>query len=157
MCKLFYSQKIKVKTESDPDDPELPFKTYVTLIPKSEHHKPKVVKAKKKKLAKFREYGVYEEVSDIGQPRIRTDWVMTPKIIDNEPGIKTRLVCRGYEAKLEDTTQRIDSPTVKRDSVKVMMALAAANKWQVKCQDVTSVFLQIKKIEREICVIPPPE
>ena len=72
---------------------------------------------------------MYKEVSDIGQPRIGTDWIVTPKIIDNKPDIKTRLVCRGNEAKLEDTAQRIDSPTVKRDSVKMMMALAAANKW----------------------------
>ena len=100
---------------------------------------------------------MYKEVSDIGQPRIGTDWIVTPKIIDNKPDIKTRLVCRGNEAKLEDTAQRIDSPTVKRDSVKMMMALAAANKWQVKCQDVTSAFLQAKKLERKIYVIPPPE
>ena len=127
------------------------------MIPKSEHHKPEVVSAKQKELAKFLQYGVYEEVSDIGQPRIGTDWVVTPKIIDNKPDIKTRLVCRGNEAKLEDTAQRIDSPTVKRDSVKMMMALAAANKWQVKSQDVTSAFLQVKKLEREIYVTPPPE
>ena len=35
-------------------------------IPKSEHHKPEVVSAKQKELAKFLQYGVYEEVSDFG-------------------------------------------------------------------------------------------
>ena len=38
-----------------PDDPDSPFETYVSLIPKSEHHKPEVVKAKQKELAKFRD------------------------------------------------------------------------------------------------------
>ena len=39
----------------------------------------------------------------------------------------------------------------------MMMALVAANKWQVKSQDVASACLQAKKLEREIYVTPPPE
>ena len=103
----------------------------------------------------FQNYRVYKTVPDTGQ--IRTDWVVTPKIIDGKPDVKTRLICRGNEAKLQDSTQRIDSPTVKRPSVKIMMCLATQHKWQVKCQDVTSAFLQAKKLERDIFVQPPPE
>ena len=139
------------------DDPDLNFETYVTIIPRKEHWRPEIVNAKKKELAKFVEYGVYQEIADVGQPRISTDWVATPKMIDNKPDVKTRLVCRGNEAKLEDLTQKVDSPTVKRESVKLMMALAANNKWEVKCQDVTSAFLQAKKLERDIYVQPPIE
>ena len=46
-----------------------------------------VISANQKELAKFLQYGVYEEVSDFGKPRIGTDRVVTPKIID-KPDIK---------------------------------------------------------------------
>ena len=140
------------------DDPDTPFGIYVTMVPQNEHKSPEVIAAKKKEIQHFKDYEVYEEVPDHGQRRITSGWVITHKIIDGQPGIKARLICHGSQNKLaEENKQKIDSPTVKKTSIKIMMTLAAQYGWEVKCQDVTSAFLQSKELVRDIFVMPPKE
>ena len=50
--------------------------------------------------------GTYEEVRDNGQPALIMRWVVTEK----ETGLKSRLVCRGFEDSDGDLVT--DSPTV---------------------------------------------
>ena len=140
------------------NDPDIPFKSYVTFVPTSEHGSDEVKAAKTKELNHFKDYGVYQEVPDQGQERITSAWVVTRKEIDGKPGIKARLICHGSQNKLtQGNPQKIDSPTVKRTSIKMLMTLAAQYGWEVKCQDVTSAFLQSKKLVRNIYVQPPKE
>ena len=140
------------------DDPDIPFGVYVTMVPTREHGLPEVKAAKEKEIQHFRDYEVFQEVPDEGQERITSAWVVTRKTIDGKPGIKARLICHGSQMKLQTgDTQKIDSPTVKRTSVKILMTLAAQYGWEVKCQDVTSAFLQSKKLVRKIFVQPPKE
>ena len=141
----------------EPDDDNEEFKCYVEFVDPSEYHTPKVIRAKEKELKHFIDYDVYIEVKDVGQPRITSSWVITHKVIDNKPDVKTRLVCNGNQARLQNPDQKTDSPTTKRVSIKIMLTLAAQQNWEVKCQDATSAFLQSKELTRDIYVVPPKE
>ena len=133
------------------------FGCYVQFVPQSEYHTQPVIDAKAKELRGFEEYDVFIVVQDLGQARITCSWVITYKMIDGKLGIKARLVCNGNQARLQDPNQKIDSPTVKRVSIKLMMAIAAQMGWQVRCQDAKSAFLQSKELQRDIFVVPPKE
>ena len=158
---LIYDDDEEPQTEGvirEEDDPDTPFGIYVTLLPAKEHGSIEAKAAKQRELKCFKDFNVYEEVPDQGQNRITSAWVMTRKMIDGQPGVKARLICHGSQNKLdENSDQRIDSPTVKRTSVKLMITLAVQYGWEVKCQDVKSAFLQAKELTRDIFVIPPKE
>jgi len=47
-----------------------------------------------------------------------------------------------------------DSPTLERHSVKLVLSVAASNKWRVKTMDVSAAFLQGRKINRIVHVEP---
>ena len=131
----------------------------VTFIPKDEHNSPQAMKAKNLEIEHFKEYGVYKEVDDIGQPRITSGWVLTKKVIEGRDSVKARLICHGNQQSIWNTEEsaRTDSPTVKRKSIKVLIAMAAQHGWTVKSQDVTAAFLQAKDLVREVYVQPPKE
>lgn len=139
------------------EDDDGEFICYVEFVDPSKYGDPEVIAAKKKELDHFIDYDVYVEVRDVGQKKITCSWVITYKMIDGKLGIKARLVCNGNQARLLDPNQKIDSPTVKRVSIKVMMTIAANEGWAVRCQDATSAFLQSKEMNRDIFVIPPKE
>ena len=68
--------------------------------------------------------------------------------------MKARLVAKGFQ---EDTIVRTDSPTCRKENIRVLIAIAATNRWRVKSLDIKSAFLQGKKIDREVYVKPPKE
>ena len=131
--------------------------TLVTFLPKEEHSSPQAVKAKERELAHFKSYGVYKEVIDTGQPRVTSGWVLTKKVINGHDDVKARLVCHGNQQSIwnEELNPRTDSPTVKRKSIKLLIAMAAQFGWTVKSQDVTAAFLQAKDLVRVVHVQPP--
>jgi len=53
-------------------------------------------------------------------------------------------VARGFE---EDTAIQVDSPTVLKSTLKVMLTVASGMSWQCKTTDVKAAFLQGTKIE----------
>eukprot|EP00795_Rhopilema_esculentum_P016981 gene16981-biopygen6075 len=69
-----------------------------------------VLQAKHVELRKLKDFDVYDEVEDVGQPCISTKWVITHK----DGGMKARLVARGFEE-----TQYIESnsPTVAKTTM----------------------------------------
>ena len=103
----------------------------------------------------FDKYDVYEEVSDVGQERLGTMWLLTEKIKCGKNIVKARLNIRGDQ---EDTSDmRKDSPTVRKGNIKIVLMIAASKEWEIKTSDVSNAFLQSVPIEREVYVQPPKE
>ena len=73
-----------------------------------------VLQAKHVELRKLKDFDVYDEVEDVGQPCISTKWVITRK----DDGMKARLVARGFEE-----TQYIESnsPTVDKTTTRILI------------------------------------
>ena len=58
--------------------------------------------AKKKELAKLKEFDTYDLVNNDGQQTISTRWVLTEK----DDGLKARLVARGFEERFSDQPEK---------------------------------------------------
>ena len=116
--------------------------------------KEEILAAKESELENWRKNYVYEEVNDVGQPRIGVKWVLSEKLKDGKWKIKARLVAKGYED-VEKT--RNDSPTCSKESVRIMLTIGAAKGWSCKSLDIKAAFLQGKPLEREVFLKPPSE
>ena len=68
--------------------------------------------------------------------------------------VKARLVAKGFQ---ENNESRTDSPTCKKENIRIIIAIAATNKWKIKSLDIKSAFLQGREISRELYVKPPVE
>ena len=101
------------------------------------------------------EEDVYEEIPDEGQERISTTWVITDKVKDNQIITKARLVARGYEE--SKSSIRSDSPTCMKNSVRMLLGIAAGKGWKIRSLDIKAAFLQSKRIERDVFLFPPKE
>ncbi len=119
----------------------------IVLIPKERHGDDDCLKAKQQELTKLKEFGTYEEVQDTGQFRITTRWVLWMK----GEGVRARLVARGFE---DEGSYRKDSPTVGKSAMRVLLTIAASNKWKVRTTDIKSAFLQGKNMDREVYITP---
>ena len=128
---------------------------YVVNIPRYRHCEEACKQAKEKELASWDEYEVYEEVEDIGQVRLGTNWVLTEKELNGERIVKARLTVRGDQE--EATAIRKDSPTVRKGNIKIFATVAAKERWEIKTCDVTSAFLQGVEIDRDVFIRPPTE
>ena len=133
-------------------------KSHTIMMVSDEMEKEKLERlctAKQNEMEKWQEEGVYQEVRDIGQDKISTTWVITEKMKDDKIVTKARLVARGYEE--DKSSIRADSPTCMKDSVRVMLSIAAGKGWKIRSLDVKAAFLQGKTIEREVFLQPPVE
>ena len=110
-----------------------------------------VREAKKKELKNFEDFNVYEEVPYENQEVLGTRYVLTQK---PDGTVKARFVVKGFQEQFEEAS---DSPTSSRETVKAFLAIAANEKFPVKCSDVRSAFLQSDSLQREVFVEPPPE
>ena len=82
-----------------------------------------LIKAQQLELDRWKQYNVFNEVSDNGQEVISTRWVFTQKSQDGETKVKARLVARGFE---EDTTDiRTDSPTISKENFRLICSIGA--------------------------------
>ena len=128
----------------------------VTEVPKKYHNSPEVITAKEAEMANFIRFEAFEEVEDVGQPRISSRWVVTEKQEHDgmKVKIKSRLVVRGFQ---EAEHPRSDSPTLSKESLKMMMSIAANEGWKIQSLDVKNAYLQGKKINREVFVQPPAD
>ena len=122
----------------------------VTEVPRKYHNSPEIIQAKELEFNNFQKFETFNEVEDIGQRR----WVVTLK--EDHDGmksqIKSRHVVRGFQ---EDEEPRSDSPTLSKEALKVMKAIAANENFPIRALDVTNAFLQGKPLEREAFVEPP--
>ena len=67
--------------------------------------------------------------------------------------MKARLVAKGFQENCEDI--RTDSPTCGKDSLRMILVIAATKSWKVSSLVIKSAFLQGRTIEREVYVKSP--
>ena len=120
------------------------------LVPREKRDSVECLEAKEKELEKLKEFGTYEIVEDEGQGHVTTTWVLTEKGTE----IRARLTARGF---MEDDDVPKDSPTMHKASLRIVLALAAANGWTIETSDIRSAFLQGNKLDRDVYVKPPKE
>ena len=113
---------------------------YVVEVPVKEHGKPEIKEAKQKEIENLETYETFEEVEDIGQETIGSRWIVTKK--EKHDGqkqmYKARLVARGFQ---EREQPQSDSPTVAKESFKLLMAFVANYGFRVVSMDIRTAFL----------------
>ena len=67
---------------------------------------------------------------------------------------KARLVVRGFQEK--DKPQS-DSPTVVKESLKLLIALAMNEDFELAEMDIRAAFLQAKTLDRDVFMKPPED
>ena len=110
-------------------------------------------KAKSEELASWKQNRVYEEVSkdEVKSNILQTTWVCNMK--NEKP--KARLVVRGYQ---EDTSNiSKESPTSNKETIRLLMVIAATKDWILKALDVKAAFLQGAEFVRKVYILPPKE
>ena len=120
------------------------------LVPREQSNTPECLAAKHEELNKLIAFDTYEVVKDEGQDRITTTWVLTDKGTEK----RARLTARGFQ---EDATFPTDSPTVQKHSMRLLLAIAATEGWDICTTDISSAFLQGSEMDREVYVKPPSE
>ena len=73
-------------------------------------------------------------------------------MMDRKTEFKARLVARGFQ---EIEKPQSDSPTVAKESLKLLIALAANNDFELTSMDIRTTILQAKTLEREVFMKPP--
>ena len=127
----------------------------MVLIPRSRHGDSDCKAAKQVELKKLKDFGAFSLVKDEGQFRISCTWVLWVKEHSNgESEVRARLVARGYE---EEEEVPSDSPTVDHVNIRILLAIAATNRWSVMSSDVKSAFLQGRQLQRTVMLKPPRE
>ena len=130
--------------------------TYVVEVPVKEHSKPEVIEAKLREVQNLKDYCTFEEVSDEGQERVGSRWVITKK--EKHDGQKTqfkaRLVAKGFHEKMKP---QADSPTALRESFKLFCSVAANEQFGIQSIDIRAAFLQSKELDRDVYLEPPKD
>ena len=129
---------------------------FVVELPVKYHTMPEVIEAKEKEYKNLTDYDTFEEVKDDGQQRIGSRWVITKK--EKHDGqkndYKARLVARGFQ---EECKPQADSPTAMKESVKVFLAVAANEKFNLQSVDIRAAFLQSRTLDRDVFIEPPKD
>ena len=125
-------------------------------VPKSQQNTSEIRDAKDRELSNWYKFDAIEEVEDEEQTRITGRWVVSKK--QDHDGMKTkfkaRWCLRGFQ---EPERPRSDSPTVSKESLKLLLTIAANEGWKLTSLDVTNAFLQGEPIERDLYAEPPSE
>ena len=91
-----------------------------------------------------------------GRKRVGSRWVFKVKytptgLIDK---FKVRLVAKGYGQTYGADYPDTFSPTIKMDSLRALLAIAAANDWPIEQMDVVSAYLA-GVLDEDIYMTPP--
>ena len=139
------------------DDKEDSHGCFPVIIPSSQYHQPEVQSAIASEISKYKSFEAFREVDDEGQKCIPTKWVVTEQFSSgkSEP-FKARMCIRGD---LEGGKEKVrsDSPTASKEAVKLVLTIAANEKFAIKCGDIKSAYLQGELLKRKIYVRPPKE
>ena len=112
--------------------------------------KDNILQAKLSEIQRWKNFNVFTEIDINGKTKISTRWVITTK----GPNIKARLVAKGFQ---EQHNYPIDSPTVSKSTLQILLSLSTMFKWTCKTTDVKAAFLLSHAIDQEIYLEPPPE
>ena len=113
-----------------------------------------VMDAKVKEYERFQSHNVFKVVEYSGQTLISCRWIITEKESNGGKVLKARLVARGFE---EVLTERTDSPTCSKQSLRLLFTVASTQSWDIHSFDVTAAFLQGDEMKRDVFVLPPEE
>ena len=109
--------------------------------------------AKQTELEVWKQYEVYKEVNreTVDQKILGTTWVCNLK----NGRAKARLTVRGF---MEDKNAIPSaSPTCNKETIRIIMTIAATKRWTLNSLDVKAAFLQGKTFVREVYIFPPDE
>ena len=143
-------QRVERRENEDNSDKNLPQEILAVLVNKDETNTPEALEAKQKELDKLEEFDTYEIIEDEGQEYITTLWVITRKGDE----LRARLTAKGFQ-ELQEVPK--ESPTMHKHTLRIILAIAAANKWKISASDVKSAFLQGNELDRIVLVKPPKE
>ena len=125
------------------------------IIPPERHNDLDVIQAKEVELSNWFEMEAVDVIEDKGQKLITTRWVITQKELDGGIMIaKARLVIRGFE---EEEEHQADAPTAAKLTLRIVLAIAANEDWNIETIDIKAAFLQGRPIDRDVFVLPPEE
>ena len=144
------NRKIRIEKEEETAFLMICEEILAVMVPQEKRNSPECQQAKQDELNKLKAFDTYDIVDDIGQERITTTWVLTEKGSE----VRARLTARGFQ---EDTDFPTDSPTVQKQSIRLISVFAATEKWTIHTTDISSAFLQGSKMDREVFVKPPKE
>ena len=68
--------------------------------------------------------------------------------------VKARLVCRGFKEAIE---VQADSPTGNKETLHLLLSIAATKGWKIKSRDVKNAYLQGELLNRDVFMEPPQE
>jgi hypothetical protein len=132
------------------------YTTYVVEVLVKYHKLPEIVAEKKTEINNLNDFETFEEVKDISQKRVGSQWVITEK--EKHDGqkkkYKARLVAKGFQ---EELKPQADSPTALRDSFKLFHAVAANEEFEIESVDIRAAFLQSRILDREVFLEPPKD
>ena len=115
--------------------------------------RPDAKKSMDDEIRKFEQFKAFERVKDNGQLAIKTRWVYTEDLEQSKGcELKSRLCMRGDKDFI-----RADSPTAHKDTLKLVLAVAANEKFDIISGNIKSAFLQSRSLSREVFVVPPKE
>lgn len=115
-------------------------------------------KAMDKEIATIRRNDTWELTSlPEGHNLIGVKWVYKTKT--NKEGkvekYKARLVAKGYKQRYGVDYDEVFAPVTKIDTIRLLMAIVAQNKWKIYQMDVKSAFLN-GYLEEEVYIEQPP-
>ena len=95
------------------------------------------------------EFGVVENVEDTSQePRILTKWIVTEKVDEGDMHkVKAIVVLGNMEEGLSSV--QTQSPTCGKDTVRLLLAVAASYDWDNVMIDLTKAYFQAELSERK--------
>lgn len=142
-----------------------PGKTYTvnhTIIHHSQHNMPGVIEAKAAEIDNHVKFGTFKLVKESSlsqsqrQKVIPSTWAVVYKGAPGRGKIKARLCARGdKEPNLEEI--RTDAPTASKDSIRILLSMAASTGWKLHSLDFQAAFIQGRDIDRELYMRPPPD
>merc|ERR1711895_282886 len=129
---------------------------YRVELPISQHGTPEAKEAKMAEVSNLLDYNVFEEVKDKGKKTIGSIWVVTEKEKHDGQKLQTkaRLVARGFQ---ETFKPQSDSPTVSKESFKILMAIAVNSYFKLASVDIRAAFLQSRTLDRDVFMLPTPD
>ena len=130
--------------------------TYVVEVPVKEHKAPEVLEAKETEVENLKAFDTFEEVLDVGQEKLGTRWVVTRKEVHDgqKKACKARIVAKGFH---ETVKPQADSPTALRESIKIFLAIAANEGFDLEGVDIRAAFLQSNVLDRDVYLEPPKD
>ena len=144
---------------STKDEEPITHEIFATILNKSQvkERKVEVEEAMKAEIQKFESFSAFKVVDDQGQHAIKTRWVFS-EADDESKGtkLKARLCMRG-DTELDAENIRADSPTTQKDTLKLALAIAANENFELVSADIKSAFLQGQTLDRNVFVVPPLE